>query len=84
MKIERSVVGSCQYVNKGSVERRQYTISIELRAAATGERVASNDLSAYPPPCPSTIGSQVFGLGGPPYDKLEAWLAPIVTGSAQP
>jgi hypothetical protein len=84
MKIERSVVGSCQYIGHPSVERRLYTISMEVRTAGTGERIHADEFSASPPSCPSTIGSQVFGLGGPPYDKLEAWLAPIVTGSAQP
>ena len=84
MTIDRSTVGTCQYVGKGGVERRQYSLSIELRAAATGERVGATDLSAYPPPCPNTIGSNVFSLGGPPYDELEDWLAPIVTGSDTP
>jgi hypothetical protein len=57
---------------------------MELRAAGTGERIDADEFSAPPPSCPSTIGSGVFGLGGPPYDELEAWLAPIVTGSPQP
>jgi hypothetical protein len=82
--LAHSVIGSCPYINRGSVERWRYTISIEVRAAATGERVASTEISADPPPCPSTIGSNRSHIGGLSYDKLEAWLAPILTGSAQP
>jgi hypothetical protein len=84
MKIEGSTVGSCQYVGHASVERRRYTISMELRAAGTGERIDADEFSSSPPECPYTIGSQVFDLGGPPYDELEAWLAPFVTASDQP
>jgi hypothetical protein len=82
LDVSAESVERCSYLNGPDIVRRHYTIAVDLRAARTGEPVASTVIDGgLPPPCPQTTGVNVFALGSPPFDELADWLGPRVTGA---
>ena len=81
-RYESHTIETCRYTAQGDVLRTQQVLSVTLRAAATGEVIATTQLKGgRPPDCPMSRDEKGWRiLGGTPvsaYDLVN-WLRPFV------